>query len=137
MAFVCLNVRHGCGTALPTLLFGVAAIIGGADVSLAQSSPAGIATVEEIPPIEPILVGPTLVQTPQPVPVVSPQPERFDQPLPINLATVLYLSNARPLVIASAQASVQLAAAAYEGASVLGLPNLTFGVGYVHHEARH
>ena len=103
-------------------------------MSLAQSSPAGIATVEEIPPIEPILVGPTLVQTPQPVPVVSPQPERFDQPLPINLATALYLSNARPLVIASAQASVQLAAAAYEGASVLGLPNLTFGVGYVHHE---
>src|SRR5947209_7581968 len=40
------------------------------------------------------------------------QPTADDQPLPINLATALRLADARPLVIAAAEASVRQAAAA-------------------------
>ena len=47
------------------------------------------------------------------------QPAGSDRPLPINLATALYLSNARPLVIASAEASVQEAAAQLQSPSPL------------------
>ena len=56
------------------------------------------------------------------------------RPLPINLATALYLSNARPLVIAFAQASVEEAAAQLQNAKVLWLPNLNAGTGYYRHD---
>jgi len=80
----------------------------------------------------------------QPLPVVNgnlpqlpfqaPQPTEEDRPLPINLPTALYLSNARPLVIAFAQASVEEAAARLQGAKVLWLPNLSFGADYYRHD---
>ncbi len=57
-----------------------------------------------------------------------------DRPLPINLATALYLSNARPLVIAFAQNSVELAASQLQHAKVLWLPNFNAGIEYYHHE---
>ena len=57
-----------------------------------------------------------------------------DRPLPINLATALYLSNARPLVIAFAQNSVELAASQLQRAKVLWLPNFNAGIDYYHHE---
>ena len=60
--------------------------------------------------------------------------ERFDRPLPINLATALCLSQARPLIIASAQASVEKAAAQLQGAQALWLPDLHFGADYSHHD---
>ena len=54
---------------------------------------------------------PVLSENPQ-VPAVPPAaPTATDQPLPINLATALCLSNARPLIIAFAQNSVEAAAA--------------------------
>ena len=56
------------------------------------------------------LAVPVLNQNPQAVAFPLPQPAATDRPLPINLATALYLSNARPLVIAFAQNSVELAA---------------------------
>ena len=52
----------------------------------------------------------------------------------INLATALYLSNARPLVIASAEASVEEAAAQFQNARVLWLPDLNAGTGYFRHD---
>ena len=62
------------------------------------------------------------------------QPAESDQTLPINLATALYLSNARPLVIAFAQASVEEAAARLQNAKVLWLPNLNVGTDYYRHD---
>ena len=62
------------------------------------------------------------------------QPERYDRALPINLATALRLSQARPLVIASAQASVERAAAQLDGAKALWLPDINFGAAYSHHD---
>ena len=61
-------------------------------------------------------------------------PAATDRPLPINLATALYLSNARPLVIAFAQNSVELAAAQLQRAKVMWLPNFNAGIDYYHHE---
>ena len=76
---------------------------------------------------------PAVTENPQPPPIASAQPAASDQTLPINLATALYLSNARPLVIAFAQASVEEAAARLQNAQVLWLPNLNVGTDYYHH----
>ena len=81
-----------------------------------------------------ILGSPTLAENPQPPPIQSAQPTESDQTLPINLATALYLSNARPLVIAFAQASVEEAAARLQNAKVLWLPNLNVGTDYYRHD---
>jgi hypothetical protein len=78
--------------------------------------------------------GPVLNPNPQAVAVPPAAPAAIDRPLPINLATALYLSNARPLVIAFAQNSVELAAAQLQRAKVMWLPNLNTGVDYYHHE---
>src|SRR5579872_1640858 len=56
-----------------------------------------------------------------------PQPEPVDKPLPINLATALRLADARPLVIAAAQASLRTAVAQYDEAKVAWLPNVYVG----------
>lgn len=60
-------------------------------------------------------------------------PAPTDRPLPINLATALRLSNGRPLVIAAAQARVQIAAAQAAKANVLWLPNAVVGADYLRH----
>jgi outer membrane protein TolC len=52
--------------------------------------------------------------------------------LPINLPTALCLSQARPLVIALAQTSVERAAAQLQGARALWLPDINLGVGFSH-----
>jgi len=57
-----------------------------------------------------------------------------DRPLAINLATALRLSDTRPLLIAAAQARVQIAAAQLEKAQVLWLPNVNLGVDYIRHD---
>ena len=77
---------------------------------------------------------PTAVEAPQPPAIQPAQPVATDRPLPINLATALELSNARPLVIAFAQASVEEAAARLQGAQVLWLPNLNTGFEYLRHD---
>ena len=81
-----------------------------------------------------ILRLPAVSENPQPPPIQPAEPAESDQTLPINLATALYLSNARPLVIAFAQASVEEAAARLQGAQVLWLPNLNVGTDYYRHE---
>lgn len=57
-----------------------------------------------------------------------------DIPFPINLATALRLSDARPLIVASAQASVWVAEARLTRAKLLWVPMLTLGFDYIRHD---
>jgi len=62
------------------------------------------------------------------------EPQGADRPLPINLATALRLAGARPLIIAAAESSVQLAEAELAKAKVLWLPSFNIGTGYYRHD---
>jgi outer membrane protein TolC len=53
---------------------------------------------------------------------------------PINLATALRLSDARPLLVAAAQASVWVAEAQLTRAKVLWVPRLVLGGDYIRHD---
>src|SRR4051794_25550457 len=57
-----------------------------------------------------------------------------DVPLPINLATALRLADARPLVVAAAQASVWIAEAQLTRTKLLWVPALMFGADYIRHD---
>ena len=66
---------------------------------------------------------------------LKPSPlEPTDLRFPINLATALRLSDARPLMVAAAQASVWVAEAQLTRAKVLWVPQLNVGADY--HSAR-
>jgi len=80
-----------------------------------------------------LLTGPVASEG-HPPELMAPQLSPCDQPLPINLATALRLADARPLMIAAAQASVQVALAQLSEARVLWLPNLYTGLSYFHHD---
>jgi len=60
--------------------------------------------------------------------------ESTDVRFPINLATALRLSDARPLVVAAAQAGVWVAEAELTRAKVLWLPALNIGFDYIRHD---
>jgi outer membrane protein TolC len=77
--------------------------------------------------------GPVLSEGANPPRLGPPQARETDRQLPINLATALRLADARPLVIAAAQASVQQAAAQFDRARVMWLPNLYAGGSYYLH----
>ncbi len=53
---------------------------------------------------------------------------------PINLATALRLSDARPLIVAAAQASVWVAEAQLTRAKVLWVPTIALGGDYIRHD---
>src|SRR5262249_44719188 len=57
-----------------------------------------------------------------------------DLAFPINLATALQLSDARPLIVAAAQAGVWVAEAQLARARVLWVPTLTLGFDYIRHD---
>jgi outer membrane protein TolC len=57
-----------------------------------------------------------------------------DLRFPINLATALRLSDARPLMVAAAQASVWVAEAQLTRAKVLWVPTLNIGFDYIRHD---
>ncbi len=57
-----------------------------------------------------------------------------DLRFPINLATALRLSDARPLIVAAAQASVWVAEADLQQAKVLWLPGINVGADYLRHD---
>jgi outer membrane protein TolC len=57
-----------------------------------------------------------------------------DVGFPINLATALRLSDARPLIVAAAQASVWVAEAQLTHAKVLWVPSLMLGADYIRHD---
>ena len=66
---------------------------------------------------------------------LEPAPlEPTDLRFPINLATALRLSDARPLIVAAAQASVWVAEAQLTRAKVLWVPTLVFGADYIRHD---
>lgn len=79
------------------------------------------------------LRGPIVSAGQTPIPINDAQPEPGDRLLPINLATALRLSDARPIVIAAAQASVQYAAAKVAQAQVLWLPTVYLGASDYYH----
>ena len=60
--------------------------------------------------------------------------ELTDLRFPINLATALRLSDARPLIVASAQASTWVAEAQLTRAKVLWIPTLVYGADYIRHD---
>ena len=60
--------------------------------------------------------------------------EPTDLSFPISLATALRLSDARPLVVAAAQARVWVAEAQLTRAKLLWVPTLVFGVDYIRHD---
>ncbi len=60
--------------------------------------------------------------------------EKTDIRFPINLATALRLSDARPLIVAAAQASVWVAEAQLTRAKVLWVPQLNIGGDYIRHD---
>ena len=65
-----------------------------------------------------------------PSPTLMPADVRF----PINLATALRLSDARPLIVAAAQAGVWVAEADLTQAKVLWVPTLNIGFDYIRHD---
>ena len=66
---------------------------------------------------------------------LKPAPlESSDVGFPINLATALRLSDARPLIVAAAQASVIVAEAQLARAKVIWVPTLVFGADYIRHD---
>jgi len=77
------------------------------------------------PDANPLATGLTLKPAP-----TAPTDFRF----PINLATALRLSDARPLVVAAAQASVWVAEAELTRAKVLWIPTLNIGFDYIRHD---
>ncbi len=60
--------------------------------------------------------------------------ETTDRRFPINLATALRLSDARPLIVAAAQARVWVSEAELTRAKVLWIPTATFGADYIRHD---
>ena len=66
---------------------------------------------------------------------LKPAPfEPSDLRFPINLATALRLADARPLIVAAAQASVWVAEADLTRAKVLWIPTLNIGFDYIRHD---
>ncbi|HVU88551.1 MAG TPA: hypothetical protein VHD36_14620 [Pirellulales bacterium] len=101
---------------------------------IATPSVGAIAVPAFPPPRErDVLTGPVLSDSGTPGVLPPGELAPGDRPLPINLATALRLSNGRPLLIAAAQARVQIAAAQAEKANVLWLPNLDAGTAYIRH----
>ena len=66
---------------------------------------------------------------------LKPAPfEPTDRRFPLNLATALRLSDARPLIVAAAQASVWVSEAELTRAKVLWVPTVVFGLDYIRHD---
>jgi outer membrane protein TolC len=86
--------------------------------------------------VPPALPAATLSPSPFEVKVsLKPAPlEPNDLRFPINLATALRLSDARPLIVAAAQASVWVAEAELTRAKVLWIPTFNLGFDYLRHD---
>ena len=63
-----------------------------------------------------------------------PPLEAGDLRFPINLATALRLSDARPLIVASAQASAWVAEAKLQQAKLIWVPDFNLGFDYYRHD---
>jgi outer membrane protein TolC len=91
-----------------------------------------------LPTDRPSIPGEGLPTSPSPlaaIPILEPAPfAPEDLRFPINLATALRLSDARPLIVAAAQAKVWVAEAALTQAKVLWVPDLNVGFDYIRHD---
>ena len=132
---------------IPAMLAIIAACLAAGIADPAHAAPAGESEAIGVPaPERPVaaaiaprgerlsIEGPAWSDGGPPVPVDSPAPPGTGEALPINLATALYLSDARPLIVAIAQTGVESAAAELRQDEVLWLPDLHFGAGYYHQD---
>ena len=109
-------------------------------------------------PVQPVVSAPSAVKNPgirkaqQDLPAALPPPvdattadnlnvilkpapvDPDDVRLPINLATALRLSDARPLIVAATQASTWVAEAQLTRAKLLWVPTLMLGADYIRHD---
>lgn len=92
---------------------------------LDRTAPKAVPSVQ--PPPESLVAGRG------PLPENTPPPDPTAAPLPINLATALQLAGARPLDVQIAGRQVAAAAAAFERARLLWVPNLLLGTDYFAH----
>ncbi len=90
------------------------------------------------PSSRPPTVGDSGRKDPNPLatsPKLRPAPfDPSDRRFPINLAAALRLSDARPLIVAAAQASVWISEAELTRTKVLWIPTLNLGADYVRHD---
>ncbi|MGA9926190.1 MAG: TolC family protein, partial [Isosphaeraceae bacterium] len=89
------------------------------------------------PSTAPMSSSPSALAPPSGAPYLRLKPaplEPTDLSFPINLATALRLSDARPLIVAAAQARVWVAEAQLTRAKVLWVPTLMFGADYIRHD---
>ena len=98
--------------------------------------PSAARTRQGLPPALPAAAAPAPAAPPDVMEAgLRPAPlEPTDLRFPINLATALRLSDARPLIVAAAQASVWVAEAQLTRAKVLWVPTLNFGSDYIRHD---
>lgn len=93
---------------------------------------AGVARGQEPPLALPTPPGSLLAgQSPLPQPI--PPAPVGEKVLPVNLATALQLAGAQPLDVQIAARQVQVAAAVYDRAKLLWVPNLVLGADYFAH----
>lgn len=119
---------------------------GGAPESFAQSTESVIQTVSAeqpdnpVPPTEAGEPGdlpssPLAIPQDQEAVLLDPAPlAETDRALPISLASALKLSDARPLLVAAAQASAWVAEAQLQRAQVIWVPTLDIGAIYYRHD---
>jgi len=105
----------------------------------AQGPGSGTQPVPDVDPkpgLDP-LIGPRETNTKPPTNFQETKPGEGEVPLPINLASALMLSDARPLIIDAAKAAEAVAAAQLDKANVLWLPNIYAGVDYFYHTGQY
>jgi outer membrane protein TolC len=78
--------------------------------------------------------GPTVSEGQAPPRLGPSQAQPGDKIMPINLPTALQLADARPIIIAAAQASLQIALAQLRRVQVIWLPNLAIGGTWYRHD---
>jgi outer membrane protein TolC len=102
----------------------------------AEGSPPVSSAMPAVYDLDPckVLQGPAISEggvSPQAPPA---QPDSAAEPLPINLATALRLADARPLIIAAAQARLRESLAVYEQTKAYWLPDVYAGAAYYRHD---
>jgi outer membrane protein TolC len=95
----------------------------------------GVVAASHTEELEPaVQSAPPELVPPEVVKLESDLLEETDSPFPINLSTALRLADARPLIVAAAQASSWVAEAQLQRAQLLWVPQFDLGALYYHHD---